>query len=271
MTNHVGNAQSKFEAKDFGSFTLHTFVTADPLGDMSYIIEGANALVVLEPAAFLENIREFDEYVSALNKPIEKVIANYHVAGAGAFNDHSTFVMIEDMPEFVKGPVYGGMMGNFAAAFGDAMDVSEFKPAQLVSKNTSVNWAGVDFRFSPGATSDFPAASILIGGQVYYQHFTPAANMHIGPLQLTGRTAVDAQLAELEHAKASGATPFIGGHGIATADKTAVDFQITYLKKMKELLARQTTAVGFISAMKAAYPNIAGEDGLNGVAAALYQ
>lgn len=55
------NAQSKFEVKDFSGFKLHTYVTADPLGDMSYIIEGKKGLIVLEPAAFLENIKEFGE------------------------------------------------------------------------------------------------------------------------------------------------------------------------------------------------------------------
>ena len=50
------NAQSKFEVKDFGDFKLHSYVTADPLGDMSYIIEGQKGLVVVEPAVFIENI-----------------------------------------------------------------------------------------------------------------------------------------------------------------------------------------------------------------------
>ena len=37
----VVNAQGKFEVKDFGKFKLHTYVTADPLGDMSHIVEGS--------------------------------------------------------------------------------------------------------------------------------------------------------------------------------------------------------------------------------------
>lgn len=45
------NAQSKFEVKNLGNFKLHSYITADPLGDMSYIIEGKESVVVLEPAA----------------------------------------------------------------------------------------------------------------------------------------------------------------------------------------------------------------------------
>lgn len=264
------SAQSKFEVKDFGNFKLHSYVTADPLGDMSYIIEGQQSVVVLEPAAFLDNIKEFGDYLTKLNKPVEKVIANYHAVGFSA-HDHSKFVMIEGMPQFVQGDVYKGMMGNFAPGFGDKMDISEFVPTATVGKNEAVNWAGVDFKFSPGASSDFPAASVLIGGKVYYTHFTPAANAHMGALQLTSREAIDAQLAELQKAKASGATTFIGGHGGATADINAVNFQIDYLKKVKETRDQIRTGDEFVLVMQMSYPGIAGEDNLTAIAANLYK
>ncbi len=264
------SAQSKFEAKDFGSFKLHSYVTADPLGDMSYIIEGKNSVVVLEPAAFLDNIKEFGDYLNKLNKPVEKVIANYHAAGFSA-HDHSKFIMIEGMPQFVQDDIYKGMMSNFAAGFGDKIDLSEFVPAATVGRNAMEKWAGVTFKFSPGATSDFPAASILIGGKVYYTHFTPASNMHMGALQITGRDAVDAQLAELRKAKASGASTFIGGHGAGTADINAVNFQIDYLKKVKETMEQIKTGDEFVLMMRKSYPGLAGEDNLSAVAANLYK
>ncbi|MDL2308911.1 hypothetical protein LJC68_04420 [Bacteroidales bacterium OttesenSCG-928-B11] len=166
------NAQSKFEVKDFGSFKIHSYATADPLGDMSYIIEGKNALVILEPVLFHVNIKEFGEYVESLKKPIEKVIASYHTGGFNAF-DPESIVMIEGMPEFEKGEAYSGM---------------------------------------------------------------------------------SAYLAELEHAKKSGASLFIGGHGMGTAEMKDVDFQIAYLKKMKELMNKEKSSEGFIAAMKKAYP-----------------
>lgn len=33
--------------------------------------------------------------------------------------------------------------------------------------------AGVEFEFKQGATCDFPGASILIGGKVFYSHWAP--------------------------------------------------------------------------------------------------
>lgn len=266
----AANAQTKFEVKDFGKFKLHTYVTADPLGDMSYIIEGSKSLVVLEPAAFYDNIKEMQAYILKLGKPVEKVIANYHAAGFSAY-ESSKYVMVEGMPEFVKGDIYGGMVKGFASNFGNTIDIDGIIPTATVTKNGKEKMAGIVFEFTPGAASDFPAASILIGGKVYYLHFTPVAGMHMGPLQITGRTAVDAYLSELEKAKASKAELFIGGHGIAAADVAAVDFQISYLKKIKELMTVHKNAEDFISAMKTAYPKATALENLTAVAVNLYK
>lgn len=266
----VVNAQGKFEVKDFGKFKLHSYVTADPLGDMSYIIEGSESLVVLEPAAFHDNIKEMQQYIAKLGKPVEKVIANYHAAGFSAY-EPSQYVMVEGMPEFVKGEIYGGMVKGFAANFGKAIDTDGEIPTATITKNGKEKLAGIVFEFTPGAASDFPAASILIGGKVYYLHFTPVSEMHMGPLQITGRTAVKAYLSELEKAKKSGAELFVGGHGVATADTAAVDFQIGYLKKMQKLLQDEKNENDFIAAMKSAYPQAAAPDNLTAVAANLYK
>lgn len=115
----VAEAQTKgnFEVLDLGSFKLHVYNTNDALGDASYIIEGKTGLVTLEQPLFKDNVSEFDTYVVSLNKPVQKIITNYHVGGTGNHN----VVMIEGMPDFVKGAVYGGMMQNFAKIFGDAI------------------------------------------------------------------------------------------------------------------------------------------------------
>ena len=93
----------------------------------------------------------------------------------------------------------------------------------------------------------------------------------MGPLQITGRTALKAYLSELEKAKTSGAELFVGGHGVATADIVAVDFQIGYLKKMQKLLQDKKNENDFVAAMKSAYPQAATPDNLTAVAANLYK
>ena len=250
---------------DLDNFKLHVYYTNDALGDASYIVEGKDALVTMEQPLFKDNVVEFDAYLSRLEKPVEKRITDYHVGGTGSYD----VVMAEGMPEFTKGEIYGGMMQGFAQAFGDALTDMPTGRAAEVAFGTTQTWAGVAFEFRRGATTDFPGASILIGGKVYYTHWTPV-KAHVSHLQVSSPAAIDAEIAEAENSLASGATLFVGGHGGA-ATRDAVEFKIAYLKKMKELLAENKTVQTFVDAMKEAYPGLAGEAGLEELGNALYK
>ena len=260
-------AQTKghFEVHDLSNFKLHVYYTNDALGDASYIIEGKDALVTMEQPLFKDNVAEFDTYLSKLDKPVGTRITDYHVGGTGKHD----VVMVKGMPEFTKGEIYGGMMKGFAQAFGNAMTDMPTGKTSEVAFGTTQTWAGVTFEFRHGATSDFPGASILIGGKVYYTHWTPA-KAHVSHLQISSPAAIDAEIAEAENSLASGATLFIGGHGGA-ATRDAVEFKIAYLKKMKEQLAANKTAQAFVDAMKQAYPGLPGEAGLEDLGKALYK
>lgn len=261
----MAQTKGRFEVHDFSQFKLHVYYTNDALGDASYIIEGKDALVAMEQPLFKDNVAEFDTYLSNLKKPVEKRITDYHVGGTG---NHDV-VMAEGMPEFTKGEVYGGMMQGFAQAFGDALTAMPTGKASEVAFGTTQTWAGVTFEFRPGASSDFPGASILIGGKAYYTHWTPA-KAHASHLQISSPAAIDAEIAEAENSLASGAELFIGGHGGA-ARRDAVEFKIAYLKKMKELLAKNGTVQDFVDGMKKAYPGLPGEAGLEDLGKALYK
>ena len=261
----MAQTKGRFEVHDLGNCKLHVYYTNDALGDASYIIEGKDALVAMEQPLFKDNVAEFDTYLSNLKKPVEKRITDYHVGGTG---NHDV-VMAEGMPEFTKGEVYGGMMQGFAQAFGDALTDMPTGKASEVAFGTTQTWAGITFEFRPGASSDFPGASILIGGKAYYTHWTPA-KAHASHLQISSPAAIDAEIAEAENSLASGAELFIGGHGGA-ARRDAVEFKIAYLKKMKELLAKNGTVQDFVDGMKKAYPGLPGEAGLEDLGKALYK
>ena len=261
----MAQTKGRFEVHDLGNYKLHVYYTNDALGDASYIIEGKDALVTMEQPLFKDNVTEFDTYLSKLEKPVEKRITDYHVGGTG---NHDV-VMAQGMPEFTKGEIYGGMMKGFAQAFGDALTDMPTGKASEVAFGTTQTWAGVSFEFRHGATSDFPGASILIGGLAYYTHWTPA-KAHVSHLQISSPAAIDAEIAEAENSLASGAKLFIGGHGGA-AKRDAVEFKITYLKKMKELLTTKQSAQAFVDAMKQAYPGLPGEAGLEDLGKALYK
>lgn len=259
-------AQTKgtFETYDFDGFKLHVYYTNDALGDASYIVEGAQAVVTLEQPLFRDNVAEYDAYLDALGKPVEARISDYHAGGTG---DHAT-VMPAGMPSFTKAALYDGMMQNFAQTFGDAIVGRPTGTTGEVDFDTTQQWANVPFRFSRGASTDFPAASILIGGKVYYTHWTPA-KAHANSLQISSPAAVAAEIAEARQALASGAELFIGGHGGA-AKADAVRFKIDYLECVERLLAANGTAGDFASALRAAYPELPGEAGVEALAQALY-
>lgn len=257
--------KGRFETHEFDSFKLHVYYTNDALGDASYIVEGHDALVTMEQPLFKDNVAEFDAYLTGLGKLVEKRITDYHVGGTA----HHDVVMPEGMPEFTKGAVYGGMMQNFAKLFGDALSLVPTGNVEEVAFGTTKTYAGVPFEFRRGASTDFPGASILIGKKVYYTHWTPA-KAHVSHLQVSSSDAIDAEITEAKKALKSGAELFVGGHGGA-AKADAVQFKINYLNTMKKLLAENKTAETFVGAMKKAYPELPGAEGLEELAKALYK
>lgn len=267
MTTLVAGAQTKgnFEVLDCTTFKVHVYNSNDVMADASYIIEGKKGLVLMELPLFKENSAEFNAYVKKLNKPIEKVITDYHLGGS---DDHE-ITEPEGMPAFIKGDIYGGMMKHFGQVFGEAMVSLPTAATQEVAFGSTHTWAGVTFTFEKGASTDFPAASIIIGKKVYYTHWTPA-KAHPSNLQFSSSTAVDAELKEAQKALKSGCKYFAGGHGgLATID--ALEFKIEYLNTVNKLLNENKTAQDFVSAMKSKYPSLAGENNLSALAEALYK
>ena len=252
-----------FTAYEMDGYKLHVYNSNDVMGDASYIIEGQDSLIVMEYPLFKVNAKEFADYIEKLGKPVEIDVTDYHLGGS----DKLPLTMPEGMPAFIEGPVYGGMMKQFAEQFGETMVELPTQKAAEVPFGQVQKWNGIDFRFEHGATSDFPGASIIIGGQVYYTHWTPA-EAHISPLQIGNTAAVDAELAEAKKALASGAKYFIGGHG-GLAEKAQVEFKIAYLEKVKELMAANKDAAAFTEALKAAYPELPGD--ADALAQALYK
>ena len=261
----MAQTKGRFEVHDLGNCKLHVYYTNDVMADASYIVEGKDSLVTMEHPLFKDNVAEFNSYIEKIGKPIERIISDYHVGGTG---DHAQ-VMAEGMKAFSEGPVYGGMMKHFEQMWGDSMTEMPTGEVSEVPFGTTQTWAGVTFEFRRGASSDFPAASILIDGKAYYTHWTPA-KAHVSHLQVSSPKAIDAEITEAENALASGAELFIGGHGGA-AKRDAVEFKIAYLKKMKELFNSNPTPQAFVEAMKKAYPGLPGEAGLEDLSKALYK
>ena len=266
---YAGLAQAgSFEALDCGDFKAHVYNSGDVMGNTSLIVEGKEGLVLMELPLFKENMAEFDEYAARLGKPPVRVITDYHegaVAGVPG-------LMPEGMPAFIAGETYTGMMARFKEKFGDKLvDLPEVKVEEAPFGGT-VELAGVPFAFSKGPASDFPAANILIGGKVFYSHWAPA-KAHMNHLQLDSVAAIDEELASARAALAAqeaGAKHFVGGHG-GLAPEGAVGFRVEYLETVKKLRGEHQTAAAFAEALKKAYPDLPGAEGVEKMAGALYR
>lgn len=259
------NAQGNVDVYDLGSFRLHVYNSNDVMADTSYVIEGKSDMVTMEEPLFKECVSEFGMYVKSLGKPVAEHIVDFHMGGTGS----EEVVQPKDMHKFMREGAYAAMMHGFQKAFGDKMVDLPTGKADEVAFGTTEIYAGVPFTFNHGPACDFPGANILIDGKVYYSHWAPF-KAHVSHLQISSRQAIDDYLKMLADAKATGAVLYIGGHGGAWGSD-AVDFKMSYLEKMKQLLTDNKDADSFVQAMKAAYPELPGADGLPALADALYK
>ena len=263
----IGAEAQKVTVHNFPTFKAHVYTSTEAMGDVSILVEGDKGLVVLEPQSFYKSIKDFNAYAEKLGKPIVKIVANYHAGGLASM-DKKKIVMVEPMVAFMQTPQAQGMLKKFAGAFKGAMDTRSVKIKKTIPATSKQQWAGVDFNFTAGSVADFPASSVNIGGKVYYMHFAPNRK-HPAPMLLKNAAALDATLAEMKKAKASGCELFVGSHG-AEATAEDVDFLISYLTKVKELLATCKDADRFGQQLILAYPKLDGAENIRSIAKALY-
>lgn len=258
-------AQGRFETYQMPNALLHVYYSNDVMGDASYIVESAGGLVTLETPLFKSALKEFNDYLAKLGKPVVAEIVDYHLGGTG---DHAV-IMVEGMGKFTKEGVYAAMMEGFQKGFGDAMVDLPTGEITEVPFGATRTLAGVTYSFNHGSSNDFPGAAILIDGTAYLTHWAPA-KAHMNNLQLSGAAAVPQFLEGLEAARRSKASLFIGGHGGA-ADSETLDFRIRYVKTLGKLLAKDSDAASFAADLKAEYPELPGAEGIDALAEALYK
>ena len=129
-------SDANFQVFDLNNYKLHMYTSPEAMADVSAIIEGEKELVILEQPSFVNSIIEFNEYVKGLNKPITKIIANYHTGGLAEYPANKV-VMMKGMPEFEKGEIYGSMLQSFANLFGGAMDLRQIGRASCRERVSS--------------------------------------------------------------------------------------------------------------------------------------
>ena len=259
------SAQSSFKTYTGDGFTMHVYNSGDVMADASYIVETKDGLVTLEEPLFKSSVKEFNDYITKLGKLVTARIVDYHEGGTGA----NAIIQPEGMPKFMHEGAYDAMMKGFQKSFGDKMvDLPTGKASEVKFDETkTIN--GVKYLFVNGPKNDFPAAGILIGKTFYLSHWSPGKT-HMNSLQLANREAVAQAIEGLKVAKSYNAKYYLGSHGgIATPED--LNFRIGYLSKIEQLLNENKDAASFVKALKAAYPNLPGEEGLDALAANFYK
>jgi predicted SnoaL-like aldol condensation-catalyzing enzyme len=268
-TTVFAQPKAVFSTDKFDNFTLHTYASFDSMADVSFIVESANGLVVIEPQAFKGKVEEFTAYSNKLKKPIKKVLVSFHAAGLKVYADEHK-VITKPMAEFMKSDAAKGMLEFFDKAFKGAMDTEIVEFDEYLDATSVFEVDGVSYSLEPTSVPGMPGANIAIGSKVYYQHFAPTKGHHASKNQINSRAAIDGALIDALKAKAAGYTLLLGSHGTGRANVEDLDFQIKYLETMRKIAATAMTAKEFTAQMNQAYPDCIGAEDLAGIAAKLY-
>ena len=264
----AANAEAKgtFEKLNCNDFIVHIYNSNDVMANTSLIVEGKEGLVLMELPLFKENAVEFDAYVKSLHKKVNVVFTDYREG----YMPDTLSVMPKGMASFLKGNVYSSMMAHFKKTFGNTIVDITPTPTMELPFGEPIRLAGVSFTLKSGPTSDFPAASIIIGNQgVYYTHwaFTKA---HMSHHQLDSTAAIDAEIDATNAAIKAKCKYYIGGHG-GLAKNGDLQFRLNYLSTVKKLRIECATAADFSAALLKKYPDLPGGNGVKELAAVLYK
>ena len=208
--------KSNFTTDKFENFTLHTYASFDAMADVSFIVEGKNSLVIIEPQAFEGHVEEFQAYVEKLNKPIDKILVSFHSAGLRAY-EHEHKVITKPMAAFNESEAAKGMLAYFDQAFEGKMDTEIVSFDEYIDANSKFQVDGVEYILEPTSLPGMPGVNISIDGKVYYQHFAPAKGFHASKNQINSKAAIDGALTDALKAKDAGYALLLGSHGYGKA------------------------------------------------------
>ena len=102
---------------DYGNIRLHAYKTNDVLSDECYVVEGKGGLVLLESAAFKENVQEFDRYIKSLKKPLKGKLLSYHSNGYNTYADAPVYATEKALASWGENGGVTVLTNNFVKAF----------------------------------------------------------------------------------------------------------------------------------------------------------
>ena len=140
---------------DYGTLKLHAYKSNDVLSDECYVVEGKDGLVLLESSAFKDNVRELNQYIKSLKKPLEGMFLSYHPNGYTVYANAPIYATNEALASWNDNGGVAALTTNFVKAFGDAVDTNLPAKATPVKVGETVTVAGVDFKILATPDEDY--------------------------------------------------------------------------------------------------------------------
>ena len=221
------------------------------MGDVAYIVEGADALVGIELPSFTEGLDAWKAYAETLGKPMSDIFLCDHVTGASYVTGMKIYGTQGAKDSIAAGSTYAtteGLYESMGSDFHGGPDMSYI--TDVVSGTVSV--AGIDFNLiDHGETYDLEIPSM----NVIYTHMLGKTSHSI----LTSTDQMDTMLTTLKSYQDANYDYILTAHG-GPEKQDAVTEKIAYVEKAKELTGSSDSAEAFTTAMKEAFPDYIGDN-----------
>lgn len=245
---------------DFDGVRIHAFNTQDALGDVCYIVEGADELVGIELPPMQATLLEWQLYIANLGKPMNNIWVDAHPSGGDYLNGVNVWGT-QAAEDAIEGGSTNATASGLAQTFGDAWNPNNAAIDNFAQEGP-VTVGGIDFEVINSAdTYDLviPAANCV------YTHML-GQSVHSIVVSLE---AADATIAALQGYQQAGYVLVLPGHTMPEGQQAVAD-KIAYLRKLEEIAGESSTADEFKTAMLEAFPGYSGENYLEMTAGYLF-
>ncbi len=248
-----------------GSIKLHAFGTGDNMNDYCYIVETPEGLVLIESTAYKSDVEALSKYIKALDKPLAGALLSYHPNGYKSYGNVKVYATEGALKSWAEGGSVWGLTQSFIQALGDTVAADLPDSAEILTEGQTLKLAGLDFEILHESDGEDYGIAIPAINAVY-RHMMGSKTHNILP----AIPYIEAEIAELKGYQDKGYSLILTSHH-APEGKEAVAQKIAYLEKVLDLAKSCKSRAEFIEAVKAAFPDYAGEAYLEMSAGALFK
>ncbi len=238
---------------DFGAVKLHAYKTNDFLSDECFVLQKNNKCVVIESPCFLDNNKEFEQYILDLNCSIEGVLLSYHMAG-GTFLEKAKKYANKTADEYGHNGGGKALIDNFTKQFGDNFDSKIHTVTNYITDDNIV-LADISMNIIPTSEAfDIEIPEI----KTTYTHMLG----HDCHSIVAGKDHADHIISTLREYIKKGYNLILSSH-YTPEDLKDIETKIEYLEKLKEIAVNCSDIEEFKKIMKKEFSQYSGENYLD--------